>query len=163
MIKQAVAVPRRASRRYFIVDIENLLGGARHVTDEGARFAEWVLRRELGMRPDDQVLIGVTAVHAMFPVHRVFPGSAQRIKCGADGAEIAILAALDPAHVARRFDEVVIVSGDGMFAGLAAQLAFYGTRVVAAGHRSGMSARLRLAAHLTHYFTETFNDMRAAA
>lgn len=163
MIKQTVAVPKRPARRYFIVDIKNLLGGACYVTNEGVRFAEGVLRRELGMRPDDQALIGVTAVQAVFPVHRVFPGKAQRIQCGSDGAELAILGALDPAHVASRFDEVVIVSGDGMFAGSAAQLAFYGTRVIAAGHRSGMSAKLRLAAHRTHYFTNTFNDMKAAA
>lgn len=163
MIKQMMTVSKQPTRRYFIVDIENMLGGARYVTDEGARFTEQVLRRELGMLSNDQALIGVTAIQAMFPVHRVFPGKAQRIKCGPDGAELAILGALDPSHVAHRFDEIVIVSGDGMFASLAAQLAFYGTRVVVAGHRSGMSARLRLAAHRTHYFVNTFDNMKAAA
>lgn len=163
MIKQMTAVPKQPARRYFIIDIENLLGGARYVTDEAVGFAELVLRRELGMHPDDQILIGVTAIHVMFPIHRVFPGKAQRIVCGPDGAELAILRALDPSHVAHRFDEVVIVSGDGMFASLAAQLAFHGARVIVAGHRAGMSARLRLAAHLTHYFVSTFDNMKAAA
>ena len=163
MVKQALVVSRRSARRFFIVDIENMLGGACHVTDDAVRFAERVLCEELWMRDVDQVLIGVTAVQAIFPVSRVFPGKAKCIKCGADGAELVILGSIDPVHVARCFDEVVIVSGDGMFAHLAAQLAYYGTRVIVAGHHGGMSARLRLAAHATHYFTTPLNEMKAAA
>ena len=64
---------------------------------------------------------------------------------GADGADRALLEVLTY-DVHRRFERVVIASGDGIFAESVALLTQRGTHTTVVAHERGLSARLRMAA-----------------
>jgi hypothetical protein len=65
---------------------------------------------------------------------------------GISGADRALVDVLHQEHVAERFVEVVIVSGDGIFADVAAELGQQGVVVTVVARQGSLSARLRLAA-----------------
>ena len=73
---------------------------------------------------------------------------------GLNGADLALInfAENDPAIF--RSARVVIVSGDGIFAPLAAALAAQGTHVTVVARRGTLSAALRLVAHKIEYLPE---------
>ena len=64
---------------------------------------------------------------------------------GKDGADLALLEVLQE-DVARRFDAVVVASGDGVFADLVMELTGRGVHVTVVAHECALSAQLRLAA-----------------
>jgi hypothetical protein len=73
---------------------------------------------------------------------------------GLNGADLALInfAEKDPAIF--RSARVVIVSGDGIFAPLAAALAAQGIQVTVVARRGSLSAALRLVAHKIEYLPE---------
>ena len=140
------------SRRLFVVDIENMVGGSSDITLASAVWARRTLEREFGLAADEHVVVAVGSSKALFPVSKAFPGKQVLLQRGVDGADLALIDSIDSEHAASRYDEVVIASGDGIFASLASMLAHYGATVTAAADPGRMSARLRFAAHHTHYF-----------
>lgn len=150
-------------RRLFIVDIENIVGGAMLVTEEGAKQARHILEVELGLRSDEQVILAVTADQCVFPVARAFPGKTLRVRHGESGADLALIDSVDPAHVGARYDEALIISGDGIFTSLAVAIGYTGVRVTAAAYEARMSARLRLACHYAHFFQTPHTAEKAIA
>lgn len=134
-------------RTLHLVDIENLIGGAVH-RDDCARAME-AYRQVAAWAQRDHAIVGAgptTAEVAFF----VVPAGIQRVLGrGLDGADRALLAAVDAAFVARRYDRVVIGSGDGRFANLATELRLRGAEVwVVAKSRLGISRRLASVAHV---------------
>ena len=132
-----------ASRRLIVVDIENVVGGT---CDTEAR-AEWAYRRLLDtidFREEDQVVVGVD-VGALAFVAWVWARARSVPGYGADGADIALLEVLRE-DVARRFNAIVVASGDGIFADLVTELTGHGVHVTVAAHECALSAKLRLAA-----------------
>ena len=119
------------TRRFFLVDIENLTDGARG-TDDQIRNAWRVLRDEApGIAPADDVLIGA-AERVARRLEPLIQGRNVRWVVGeqiADGADLALLEAIDLDAVATRFDELVIVSGDHAFAPLARRARLLGLSV----------------------------------
>lgn len=115
------------------------------------------------MRSDEHAIIAVGYSAGLFPAAQAFPGKSLAVRYGASGADLALIDAVDASHVARRYDEVVIVSGDGIFSGLAAEIASRGGKVIAVGHPGGVAARLRLAVHEVIYFRSTYDLSLEAA
>ncbi|WP_460991116.1 NYN domain-containing protein [Sinomonas soli] len=75
-------------------------------------------------------------------------GSAQRLaRSGKDGADTALIEAVsDTSWIAGRYDNVVVASGDHIFAPAVAALKAAGTNVIVISPDSGLSHRMRLAA-----------------
>ena len=108
-------------RRYVLVDVENPTRGARATAQEVADFWAILKQQAPGIAPHDHVVVG--AARAVVRKYRAaICGTNVKWVVGADapdGADRALLAAIDLHRVARGFDELVIVSGDHAFADLA--------------------------------------------
>jgi hypothetical protein len=140
-------------RRYFLVDVENATHGAKATRVQLAGLWSVITSQAPGVAPHDHVVLG-----AARGVARKYRGaiSAPNVKwvIGADapdGADQALLAAIDLNQVARRYDELVIFSGDHAFASLAraAKAAGLTVHVITTEHpemRSMLSRELSAAA-----------------
>lgn len=121
----------RRKRRYFLVDIENPTRGAKATCEEVATFWEILKRQAPGIAPHDHVVVG--ASRGVVQRYRTsITGANVRWVTGADspdGADRALLLAIDLYQVARNYDELVIVSGDHAFADLARQAKTFGLSV----------------------------------
>lgn len=108
-------------RRYVLVDIENPTRGAQATAREVAAFWSILKQQAPGIAPHDHVVVG--AARAVVRKYRAaICGANVKWVVGADvpdGADHALLAAIDLHRVAKTFDELVIVSGDHAFADLA--------------------------------------------
>lgn len=128
----ALALSQTASkRRYVLVDIENLTQGAKSTREQTAGIWATLHGTLLGITDRDHVVVG-----AALGVHRKYRSAVQGLgtkwvvgASGADGADRALLAAIDIVRVARDYDELVIASGDHAFAALAAHAAQLGLSV----------------------------------
>lgn len=140
-------------RRYILFDVENPTCGAKATCEELAEFWGILTQQAPGIAPRDHVVVGASrsvvrkyraAIHG--PNIKWVVGAN-----AADGADRALLAAIDLRRVAREYDELVIVSGDWRFADLArrARRAGLSVQVVTAEHpeqRSMLSRELAAAA-----------------
>ena len=130
------------NRALHLVDLENLIGapgGPRWaVADTMGRYL-----LASGWQPGDHVV--VAACGPLILQYQTGSGVASRsiVAVGPDAADLALIAAADPTFVARRFDRVVIGSGDGIFAQLAAELEGCGVVVTVVGRGGAISRRLR--------------------
>lgn len=119
------------SRRYVLVDIENQTLGAVFSCEELADLWNRMAVDELQLNSRDHIVIGSSwAVGRMY--RPTIQGPNIKWVVGAnrpDGADRALLAAINLHAVARNYDELVIVSGDHAFAGLARRAKKLGLRV----------------------------------
>lgn len=138
-------------RRLVLVDIENVVGGAvRYET--AARWAKTQLQDVLGIGASDHVVIGTSHI-GLLPVACAWSNLRYVVGSGPDGADHALLDVLDE-DVENRFDEIALVSGDGIFTDKIAALAGCGLHITVVAHHGGLSKRLRLAAHQALYLTD---------
>lgn len=138
---------RTPNRKLVVVDLENVLFGV-HEQLIGADLREQtaqILDLAQARRADDQLIVGCNP-HLAFAARAAFPRAQLLTRKGADGADQALIDHLDVAHIAARYNELCIVSGDHAFADLAHEARWNGltTRVVAP--HLGLSAALRLQA-----------------
>jgi hypothetical protein len=131
----------RRGRTLILVDIENLACDPRPqvATVESIRA---VLCR-LGRGGSAEQVVTACNHGAALTVAAGWPCARHLVGSGPDGADEALLDIALNEDVTRRFDRVVLATGDSAFAPAAAALA----AVVAVGHRHTLSARLRLAVH----------------
>lgn len=134
----------REGRRLVLVDIENIAGGSLK-TPGAASWSRRVVEKALAVAPDEHVIVGVSSISGLFHAKNAWPQARVIPRFGRDGADLALLDVLYDEGVAVRFDRVSIVSGDGIFADIAARLGQNGVAVTAASWRRCMSPRLRLA------------------
>lgn len=125
-------------RRYVLVDVENPTRGAKATCEEVADLWRVLKQRAPGIAPDDHVVVGASRGVAR-KYRMAIQGANVRWVVGADApdaADRALLAAIDLYRVARDYDELVIVSGDGAFAALARRAKQFGlsVHVVTAEH-----------------------------
>jgi hypothetical protein len=161
----AVTGSSSTGRRLIVVDVENLVGGA-CICAEPVTWARQALRAAVPPEPGDQVVIGTSragllAVGCNWPKLRYVLGPGTECAC------LALLEVLSE-NVPERFDQVVLASGDGIFAEAVALLSAEGVRVTVAAHREGISRRLEMAASVVAYLDGTFegvemNDLVEAA
>ena len=141
---------RFPARTLHVVDIENLAGAAmpslRQVRDVRARYLA-----RLGLGCFDHVVIASSHLTLMNAALG-WPHCRYRVRSGPDGADLELLDVLVSENIAARFGQVIIGSGDRIFAAAAAQLVSEGVWVTALSQRSRLSARLRLAACEVLYF-----------
>ncbi|NYG59362.1 hypothetical protein BJ980_002285 [Nocardioides daedukensis] len=147
----AAVLPLKAAhsprgRQLILVDIENVVGGA-VLTPAAARWARTQIESVLSVRADDHVVIGMSHV-GLFDSALAWPGKKYVVNSGPNGADLALLAEMESVRV-ERYDEVVLVSGDGIFTEAVSALIDRGARVTVLTHRAHCSKRLRLAAHET--------------
>lgn len=115
-----VSTPSGATRRFVVLDIENLTRGARRTRAELSALWERAIAA-INLTAHDRILIGASRSVA----HRydgVICGRNVSWVVGAnapDAADRALLAACDLHRIAAEADELVIVSGDHCFADLA--------------------------------------------
>lgn len=134
-------------RRLVLVDLENVVGGAR-MTVEDAAEARRLISRALRLSSAEQVIIGIGPT-ALLAAGLCWPGSRLVMGSGQDGADLALLDVLSSERVEERFDEVVVVSGDGIFSEAVAALGAHGIDVTVVALAGSCSKRLRLAAGRT--------------
>jgi hypothetical protein len=147
-----------------VLDLENLLHRARHVSGVAVRaqFLAVVdalrgvgdVRHAVGCC--DWWLAGMLTPVAPATGVRIFPGPIGKDR--ADGELLRRVADI-PASV----DTLVVGSGDGAFAPLVAQQALAGRRTVVIGRPGGIAAALRAAAHQVIELPWREIDLRAAA
>ena len=117
----------KAGRKLFVVDIENAVGiGA--IDEESCQMVKSRIEREYKPAGGDLTVIGVSHKNNVFPA-RSWDGARIVLQEGHDGADLALENVLSNENVEERFSEVVIVSGDGLFAGQAARLRSLGVKV----------------------------------
>lgn len=145
-IAEALPLKKRVlrGRRLVAVDIENVSGGALTRTEHAAAVRR-CLESTVGCRDTDQTVIGTSHIGVM-ACGLGWKGSRLVVRPGQDGADLALLDVLAGENIAARFDEVVIVSGDGIFAGNVALLGARGVDATVVSRREACSRRLRMAA-----------------
>jgi hypothetical protein len=134
------------NRRLVLVDIENIVGGGVSMASQVCA-AQAAIEAAVGCRPDDHVVLGC----GRFSVDVVgfeWAGAHRLVfRSGVDGADLALLDIIETEHVGERFREVVLVSGDGIFADAISRLALTSdTDVTVASRSDACSRRLRMAA-----------------
>ena len=117
----------RSARRLFVVDIENAVGAGR-IDEESCELVRSRIERTYMPGQDDLTVIGVSHKNNLFPADS-WEGARLVHKEGHDGADLALESVLANENVENRFGEVVIVSGDGLFAKQAARLRSLGVKV----------------------------------
>ena len=116
-------------RTLNLVDLENLVGG--RVETDAVRdvWSEFVAVADL--RHDDHSCVAVSRQHAAAAFFGL-PGNVQRIvgPNGPDGADLALLDAIDYRWATANFGQVIIASGDHIFAPVADRFRDAGLPVV---------------------------------
>lgn len=140
------AVPGATQRWLHVVDVENLIGGAAmsrcDVEELNARYAAAV-----SVHGTADIVIVACGERSAEAVFFGWDASARRLlRGGRSGADLELLRVLTDEGVRRRFGHVVIASGDGIFWGVARQLADAGVDVTVVSRRDSLSWRLRAAA-----------------
>lgn len=153
--------PHPTSRRLIALDIENINGGSViDVTDATAAWAD--VESAIGIGSAEHVVVGV-GPSSLLSAGLSRPSARFVMGRGVDGADHALLDVLLGEEIPGRFDEVVIVSGDGIFSDAAAQLAGEGVAVTVVARDGHLSRRLRLAAGSVVVMPERVADLGEAA
>src|SRR6478735_5384782 len=114
-------------RRLVVVDIENVVGGA-VLTVEQATGVHLSVEGFAALNGSEHVVIGTSHV-GVVSTGLGWRGPRLVVRSGENGADLALLDVLTEERVAERFDEVVLVSGDGIFAEAVADLGSAGVEV----------------------------------
>lgn len=150
----AVALPQKQralrGRRLVVVDIENVVGGA-VLTTEQAVGAHLAIKDVAALNGSEHVVIGTSHV-GVVSTGLGWRGSRLVVRSGENGADLALLEVLIDERVEERFDEVVLVSGDGIFTEAVAVPGAAGVEVTVVAPSGRCSNRLRLAARRTVLF-----------
>lgn len=153
--------PSLRGRRLTLIDIENVSGGAIRTLAE-ARWVQKMLDSTLRLRHQEQVIIGVSKAGTIH-TGPVWTSARMVVGTGVDGADHALLDVLNNENIADRFDEVVLVSGDGIFTESVAALGGHGVKVTVVAHRTSLAKRLQMAASQTVTFTPRQINLEGAA
>ena len=101
-------------RSIHLIDIENLLGGCAASPSVIAKV--WhQYRRVACVTLHDQVFVGCSHFFARQAIFSIDSLARFYIRSGRNGAETALIDAIDPLWAARRFDRIVVASGDRAF------------------------------------------------
>jgi hypothetical protein len=145
---KAEALPRKKralkGRRLVVVEIESIAEGAVRT----AALASWAKQQIAGaiaLKQGEQVIVGATH-RSVLAVGMVWPEPRIVIGPRAEDVRNELLRVLQDERIAERFDELVLVSGNGVYAEAVASLAASGVEVTAVAWPENLSKRLRMAA-----------------
>lgn len=132
-------------RKYFVIDLENILGGSLREAD--IRLA-WSLIHP-AINDGDQVLIASGPSLARVALFTLNNENVRfYIRGGAEGADDELLFRTDEVHASGRFGTLVIASGNHKFATMAMRARHAGMRVWQVEGRGTTSKALRNACHV---------------
>lgn len=136
-------------RTLHVIDIENLIGasGAAPAT---LRSTAERLHEAIPRSPGDHEIVG-SGPRLLLAAAAAWPSARHLLGPGPSGPDRALVNVLRDEQVGQRFDHVVIASGDGEFAPVAAMLASQGVRVTVVARRGSLSRRLQIAAGEVRY------------
>lgn len=133
---------RRRGRTVFVLDLENLSGGGTTTPQDLARTLN-ILLDVMPIGAMDVVYSGMSHHFAAQNLPVLAAVSLHpALRSGPDGGENAVLDQIDVNRLARRFDNLVIGSGDHAFVPLARQAARLGMTVWQVTGRGGVSRDL---------------------
>lgn len=127
------------------MDIENLCGTGRLIGEMTA-YVQELLAKLLTVSDRDQVVV---AADRMNGAAVGFAWQGQRVLKlaeGKDGADLALLDVLTDERYLAQFDEVVVASGDGIFAEPLLALSKQGLRVTVVSYGEQLALKLRYCA-----------------
>jgi len=133
------------SRKIVLIDLENMLFGAHAESNRTDRSKE-ILDLAQARRPNDMLIVGCNP-HLVFLANEHFPGAKIVTGKGKDGADHALIEAIDASHVADRYSELCIVSGDHAFGQVAHAARKAGLPVRVVAPHAGLSTALRVYAN----------------
>lgn len=148
-------------RRLVAVDIENVAGGA-VMAIEQAVDAHLCIDEALGLNGREHIVIGTSYV-GVIAAGLGWRGPRIVAGFGENGADLALLEVLTEERVEERFDEVVVVSGDGIFTEAVAALGAAGVQVTVVARPEACSKRLRMAAFRTVFLSHAVAGLGGAA
>ncbi len=148
-----------AKQRLVLVDIENLAGGAQWVSSTVEDIKN-DLTTLLELTSNDMVVIA-SGTYAFYGWAFAWQNVGRRIRSGVNGADYEILWELDIVRPGR-FSEVVVASGDGIFAESISRLGGKNIPVTVLAREGACSKRLILAARNTILYTPTYDFVEAA-
>jgi hypothetical protein len=141
-----------AGRTLHLVDLENLAGGSaadRATVDDAFVRYERVVR--FGEGDHRIVACGRRLAYAAKDRWR---GALVKAAHGIDGADRVLLAEASPDFVRRRYDRVVVASGDHGFVPLVVALDRFGVEVCVVSRHDALARRLREAAPVVWYLDD---------
>lgn len=160
-----VALPAKKrvlrGRSLVLVDIENVVGGAVMLVEQAVN-AHVAIAEAVSLAGGDHVVIGTSHVGVM-ATGLGWRGPRILARSGRNGADMALLEVLKEEHVEERFDEVVLVSGDGIFSEAVAALGTAGVNVTVVALAGRCSKRLRMAASRTVFLNYGAAEVDGAA
>ncbi|GAA1276698.1 hypothetical protein GCM10009677_33110 [Sphaerisporangium rubeum] len=133
----------RRGRAMHLIDIENLVGSTRPTTCEVEEIMV-VYETLVPIGARDQYVVAVNH-NALLAAGIAFRGVRLLARSGPDGADRALVEAAYDDRIDRRFERVVIGSGDGYFTGLAAWLGEAGRQVTVVSRAKSLSRHLAAA------------------
>jgi hypothetical protein len=134
-------------RTAHLIDVENLVGNGRFGASE--TIACRAAYDDLGLiRSGDHVIVACNPFSAIH-VKELWPGVRLLTGHGENGADRALLAAIEHEGFHHRFDRIVLGSGDGIFTVAVASLRRSVQEVLVVGRPGSIAHRLRFAAGRT--------------
>jgi len=131
-------------RTAHLIDIENLVGCGVFGRSEADAGRECY--HALGLiRPGDHVIVACNPL-GVGKIGHPWPGARLLVGHGPDGADRALLGALESERLELRFERIVLASGDGIFSDTVARLRGARREVTVVGREGSIARRLRLAA-----------------
>ena len=128
------------ARKLIVVDIENAVGLSA-VSERECQMVKSRIEQVYKPNAGDLIVIGVSHSNNVFPASS-WNGARIKFRTGHNGADLALEEVLSNENVESRFSEVVIVSGDGLFAKQAARLKSLGVKVTVDSRPSQLSRLL---------------------
>ena len=144
-----------AGRALHIVDLENLMGGPMAGFLPMAKAAA-AYYEAVSVGEDDHLVVAVNPCLAL-DAHDCFPSALLRVRGGHDGADLALLEAIDDAQfVCSRYTRLIVGSGDGIFASAMLRLRLWGLLVGVVSRKCSLSASLRDSASFVRLLPDDF-------
>ncbi|MFE1646209.1 hypothetical protein ACFM35_11575 [Microbacterium sp. P01] len=144
LVDMLYTIKSTQSRRIVLIDIENIVGGGVSVPGQ-VHGAQAAIAAAIVPRADDQIVVAC----GRFSIDVVgfeWQGARRLVfRAGTNGADLELLDILENEQVNDRFSEIVIVSGDGIFADVVSRLALRAD-VTVVTRAEACSRRLRMAA-----------------
>lgn len=158
-VSRAAYVPE--GRALHLVDIENLCGGPRTI-EAGWEETAACYRRLAGVGENDHVVLAANPL-ALLNCAAAFPGCRMVGRPGPNGADAALLETLrDVGWVAKRYDRIVIGSGDHCFAFVTSVLNGMGVLVGVVAREGTVSGALARAARFVRVFSASLDKREVA-
>ena len=156
-------------RTFHLVDIENLMGGPL-AGEERLRWAVFDYQAAVSAGELDPVVVGsnpqigdlvYVAWQKCIDINDTWPVARLVVRKGPDGADEVLLEEVkNHGLILKRYDRILIGSGDGIFAPVAEAYRSYGLIVGVVSRKRSLSAALREAASFVRFIPD-YDDLAA--